>query len=104
MTKHNRMILIYSAELSNLSEDFQKEAVQGLRDYVRAHEGVWEYKEGKRMDEAFEPFFNDKIQLVKQFADAYGILFQPEVIRGDLNEEQIKEVELMGFEVLGLKF
>jgi hypothetical protein len=93
------IVIIFSKALARKKDRKQRRAVLKLRTYASAHPGVWEHKEGKKMDETFAPFFNGKFKLYEVFATAHGILFQPEVIRGDLTRQEQAEVTKMGFDV-----
>lgn len=100
MSQRERVVLIYSKELSGLREVFQKQAVWRLRRYVKARPGLWNYREGEKMDKEFAPFFDGSIKDYAIYAEVEGVVFQPEVIRGILSRKQQREVKKLGFEVI----
>lgn len=96
-----RSLIMFSKELSGKSKPLHKRAVRNLEGYVR-HNGLWQPK--KASDDTFDLFYSGKIYLYEQYAQAAGIVFQPEVVRVSVNTKEKQEIERMGFCVQSLTF
>ena len=52
------------------------------------------------MNEEFAPFFTGMIEQYRLYAEAEGIVFKPEVYRGNLSRKDKKHVRHLGFDIV----
>ena len=98
MTKSKKSIILFSKELALSSEEKQHESLTDLWEMVC--EIKFPPKHQEKIKKDFALFFTGGIELYRQYADAAGVLFTPEVARIELSKVQRNKIEAMGFEVI----
>ena len=93
-----KSIIVFSRELALSDDKHQKESITALWNYVSAFD-VPE-KQRDKITKEFALFFTGEIESYRQYADALGILFEPEVVRMRLDRVQKKEIKDLGFDIL----
>ncbi|MEM6812192.1 MAG: hypothetical protein AAF549_06970 [Pseudomonadota bacterium] len=102
MSLREYTMIMFSNDLAMQTPEKQKEAVLKLWDYVSHRKNIWEKEKRDKMNKEFAPFFTGHIESYRQYADAMGILFQPEVYRGHLSRKDKKEARRLGFKLVSL--
>lgn len=92
-----------SADLAKEPVKKRSEALAKLREFLEAHDDIC--GTGRVLDRAFDEFKptaknpDGKTFDLKAFADVSGVEFEPEVIQGDVTDEEKEHIESMGFRV-----
>lgn len=103
MAKKNYAMVMFSKELANASPEDQAEAVRMLWLFMMAKKGVKPKGKEHKLLKDFEPFFTGRIEDYRLYANAYGILFQPEVFRGYLKPKERRHIKQIGFDSYKVK-
>ena len=98
MVKHYSLIM-FSRELALGSEDVQHQSVTALWNYISVRKNIVPKGKEHKLKEAFAEFFTGNIEIYRQYADAAGVLFQPEIYRGNLTGTERRHIKCMGFQV-----
>lgn len=98
MVKKKYNVVMFSKELAEASDDQQTEAVRMLWDFLAKKKGIKPKGKEHKLVEEFGMHFTGRIEEYRQYADAYGILFQPEVFRGFLSPKERRRVKGYGFD------
>lgn len=103
MAKKKYAVIMFSKALAEASEEQQAEAVRMLWDFIVKKKGVKPNGKEHKLAEDFEVYFTGRIEDYRKYADAYGILFQPEVFRGFLKPQERRKVRALGFDSYKVK-
>ena len=88
-------VIMFSRELAESVPERQAEALVSLWSYVAENEGIVPNGAHVKLKQDFE----DKSGMQRLYAWAFGVLYQPEVLRGSLSEENSEAIARMGFKV-----
>ena len=97
MSLRDYVVIMFSKDLALQTPEEQKEASLRLWQYVKRHKELWHTEDEKRVDKEFKPYLTEEINLLKSFADADKILFQPEIYRTSVNAGEKADIEALGF-------
>lgn len=103
MELRRHAVIMFSEDLAEKTLDERVAALAKLRGFLAANEEIC--GSGTKLDRAFEPFRSTpkhpqgEIDDLSAFATSLGNVFTPEVVRGDVSEQEASNIESMGFQV-----
>lgn len=88
---------MFSRDLAQASVESQSVAIKFLWDFVAHRQGIKPKGREHKLSEEFAMHFTGEIERYRQYANAEGVLFQPEVFRGLLSPRERRKIKQMKF-------